>query len=178
MDDEQLISACLKCDQRAFRTFFDRYYNQVYKIAYRYLLDIQSSEDVVIVTFNKAFDSLKSFEYRGPGSIGKWLNTITINESIKVLRKNKPVVFLENINEIPQNQPLKDYPIDLEEIKMILNNMPDGYRRIFNLYAIDGYSHSQIADLLSISRNTSKSQLRKARRYIINELHKNKEYGT
>jgi len=122
----------------------------------RYIGDHHESEDVVSIVFNKAFKNIDHFEYRGEGSLRKWLNTIGVNESLRALKKVKRLQFQEE--EIEENLvEMMDSHLDLHKINMILQQMPRGYRTVFNLYAIDGYSHSEIAEVLNISRNTSKS---------------------
>ena len=132
---------------------------------------------MVVVVFNKALKNITHFEYRGDGSLKKWLNTITINESIKALKKVRAIHFKEELLEEPTVQ-FDNTILDVEKVYAILEKMPKGYRTVFNLYAIDGYTHSEISESLNISRNTSKSQLRKARKFIINEWKKGEQYGT
>ena len=177
MNEKQLIEACCKQQQKAQRVFFDRYYKEVFRLARRYLADFHEAEDITIVVFNKAFKYITSFEYRGEGSLKKWLNTITINESIRAIKKVRPMSYKAEIPE-PASLPLQYQTLDTDLVYHILEKMPRGYRTVFNLYAIDGYTHSEIAETLNISRNTSKSQLLKARKFIIQELQKKQTYGT
>ncbi len=164
-------------DRKVQRVFFDLYYRDIFRLARRYMVNFHDTEDVVIIVFNKALKNITHFEYRGDGSLKKWLNTITINECIKALKKVRPIYYKEELSvELPVK--LDNHLIDVELIHKILKKMPVGYRTVFNLYAIDEYSHSEIAEILNVSRNTSKSQLLKARKYIINELNQKKSYGT
>ena len=177
MNEKQLIEGCCKIDRKAQRVFFDTYYKDVFRLAKRYLSDHHETEDMVVIVFNKALKNITHFEYRGDGSLKKWLNTITINESIKALKKVRAIHFKEELLEEESIQ-FDNTSLDVEQVYAILEQMPKGYRTVFNLYAIDGYTHSEIAEALNISRNTSKSQLRKARKFIINELKKGEQYGT
>ena len=177
MNERQIIQACQNGDRNAQRLFFDRYYRSIFLLAKRYLSDHHDTEDLVLIVFEKAFRKLDYFEYRGKGSMGKWLRTIAINESIRLIKKVRPMYYPEGPIEggaEPEDLGL----LDVERVYQILATMPDGYRTVFNLYAIEGYSHSEIAELLNISRNTSKSQLLKARKFIIRELNQKKDYGT
>lgn len=178
MNEKQLIEACCKMDQKAQRLLFDRYYKAVFRLAKRYLVDHHETEDLVVVVFNKVLKNIINFEYRGEGSLLKWLNTITINESIRAMKKIRSIHFKEDVLENTIVKPTNYSGLDIEKVNAIIAKMPKGYRNVFNLYAIDGYSHSEIAEALNISRNTSKSQLRKARKFIINELNKDERYGT
>ena len=177
MNEKQLIEQCSKMIPKAQRALFDIYYKEVFRLANRYLGHYHDTEDLVIIVFNKALRNISNFEFRGDGSLKKWLNTITINESIKTLKKVKPISYKE---ELPEAKPLaSDYhSLDVEMVYEILKKMPEGYRTVFNLYAIDSYTHSEIAEILNISRNTSKSQLLKARKFIKQELSQIKDYGT
>jgi len=177
MNEKQLIEKCSQMDQKAQRAFYDLYYRDVFRLARRYLSDYHETEDIVIIVFNKALKNIPHFEYRGEGSLKKWLNTITINECIKSLKKIRPISYKEELPEILSVQ-TSNVSIDMEMVKKILETMPVGYRTVFNLYAIDEYTHSEIAEILNISRNTSKSQMLKARKYIINQLNQRKSYGT
>jgi len=177
MNEKQLIEGCCKMDRKAQRVFFDTYYKAVFRLAKRYLSDHHETEDMVVIVFNKAFKNITHFEYRGEGSLRRWLNTITINESIRALKKVRAIHFKEELLEEPTVQ-IDNSNLDVEQVYLILEKMPKGYRTVFNLYAIDGYTHSEIAETLNISRNTSKSQLMKARKFIINELNKGEQYGT
>lgn len=177
MNEKQIISGCNKKDRKAQKMFFEAYYKDTFRLARRYLSNYHDTEDLVIVVFNKALNNIGNFTYRGEGSLKKWLNTITINESIKALRKIRPIYFKEEPIEEEAIE-FNTVSLDLELIYKILEKMPEGYRTVFNLYAIDGYTHTEIAESLNISRNTSKSQLLKARKFIIRMLKKKQAYGT
>lgn len=177
MDEKLLIQECSNQNRKAQKLFFETFYKSVFRLAKRYLVDHHETEDVVIIVFNKALKNISHFEYRSEGSLKKWLNTITINESIKAIKKVRTINYQDEIiNEEPVI--FENHSLDIEKVNTILAQMPKGYRTVFNLYAIDEYSHSEIAEVLNISRNTSKSQLLKARKFIIRELNKGKEYGT
>lgn len=177
MNERYLIQRCIKDDKRAQRALFEQFYSNVFRVVNRYIVQREDVEDVVIITFNKILTRISTFEYRGEGSLSKWINTIAINESLRVLSKIKRLPITEEFIDLePTIDCVAD--IDVDRIQDILKKMPDGYRKVFNLYAIDGYSHSEIAEMLSISRNTSKSQLLKARKFIIHALDKKRKYGT
>lgn len=177
MNEKQLIQECSNHNRKAQKLFFETFYKSVFRLAKRYLVDHHETEDVVIIVFNKALKNISHFEYRGEGSLRKWMNTITINESIKTIKKVRPIHYQDEI-KIDEPVIFENHSLDIEKVNKILKRMPKGYRTVFNLYAIDEYSHSEIAEILNISRNTSKSQLLKARKFIIQELNKGKEYGT
>jgi len=96
MNEKQIIIGCSKMDPKAQKLFFETYYKDTFRLARRYLSNYHDTEDLVIVVFNKALKNMSNFAYRGEGSLKKWLNTITINESIKALRKVRPIYFKED----------------------------------------------------------------------------------
>ena len=176
MFEKQLIEGCCKKDRKAQRALFEAYFKPVFRLVKRYIGDHHESEDITSIVFNKAFKNIDNFEYRGEGSLRKWLNTIGVNESLRALKKVKRLQFQEEDIEVAPLEVAESH-LDIRKVNAILQKMPRGYRTVYNLYAIDGYSHSEIAEVLNISRNTSKSQLLKARRFIINELNKSTSYG-
>lgn len=175
MKERELIIACQKQRRKAQRLLFDRYFKSIFRLVRRYMSDYHNAEDVVSVVFNKALKKIAKMEYRGEGSLQKWLNTIAINESIRALKKAKPIHY-EEVIEPKLSSPMGTPDLDVEFVHHIIAQMPEGYRTVFNLYAIDEHSHSEIAELLGISRNTSKSQLLKARKFIVKALQQQKNY--
>lgn len=151
----------------------------MYNLSMRILANHNDTEDVLIISFTKVFENIKKFEYRGDHSLIKWIKTIIINESLRFLKKKDKIKYDDNIpaHEIGEefNADLSD--IDIEHIYAIIETMPTGYRIVFNLFAIEGYSHKEISELLQISESTSKSQLRKGRMNIIKKINKIKNHG-
>jgi len=144
----------------------------------RVLSNYHDVEDVLIISFHKVFKSIDKFEYRGENSLTKWIKTIIINESVRFVKKKNMLSFENNQFELDDyhtsNVELDN--VDTEQIYSIIENMPAGYRLVFNLFAIEGYTHKEISKMLNISENTSKSQLRKARLNITEKLNNN-HYG-
>ena len=175
--EEILIKKCLNGDIRAQRDLFDRYASPMLGICFRYVSGKMEAEDVMITGFKKAFDNLNT--YSGTGSFRGWLRRIMINEALTYLRRNKNMyleVDIEIVDEIP-NFPKHQELLGEEEMMAMIQDLPVGYRTVFNLYAIEGYSHKEIAGILGININTSKSQLSRARSILQNKLlEKEKEY--
>jgi len=140
----------------------------------RYLANYHDTEDVLSVSYTRIFKNISHFENRGEGSFQKWINTIVINEAIRFLKSKKALLFQEDEDLLTMNVSFPDSSdlLDAEEVSQVLESMPKGYRTVFNLFAIEGYSHKEIAEMLQINENTSKSQLSKARNYIILKLKK------
>ena len=177
MTEQQLVKYCTKKDKKAQKALFDKFFTKMYHVCNRYLLNHYDTEDVLSVAFTKVFDNIEKFEFREEGSLEKWIKTIVINASLSFLRTKKHLFYLD---DLPQTTNDSDFTIEqsqnVQEILFLISQMPLGYRTVFNLFAIEGYSHKEIADKLNIMENTSKSQLHKARQFIISRLTKEKYY--
>ncbi|MBN1182330.1 MAG: sigma-70 family RNA polymerase sigma factor [Bacteroidales bacterium] len=178
MKETKLIKGCIRKNPIAQRYLFDKYYQLMYHTAMRYLANHHDTEDVLANAFIRVFNNLINYEFRGEGSLEKWIKTIVINESLRFFQKKKPIAYQEDFHDDNESTSYSEtiQEIDTELIYQIIENMPEGYRTVFNLFAIEGYSHQEIAEMLSINVNTSKSQLSKARKHIINQM-KNMNYG-
>jgi len=140
-------------------------------ICLRYASDVQEAEDILQDSFIKAFNKLET--YSGKGALGGWLRRITVNTALEYYRKNKIKYADPDIND-KEIQLLKvdDHIIEnleLEDLVKKIQQLPAGYRNVFNLYAIEGYTHKEIGELLGINTGTSKSQFSKAR-FLLQKL--------
>lgn len=171
--DNELIDGCKKRDRHAQRFLYEHYSGRMLSLCCRYVKDKMDAEDVMVVAFTKVFDRISQF--KGEGSFEGWVRRIMVNESLTYLRKNKSM-YLETDIEAAEREP--DYEklggeLEAEDLRKLIADLPSGYRIVFNLYAIDGYSHQEIATQLGVSENTSKSQLSRARALLqrkLNEL--------
>lgn len=179
MEIREVIKHCRSGNQIAQGILFNEYYRQMYHLSMRIVANHHDVEDVLIVSFSKVFNKIQEFEYRGDNSLAKWIKTIVINESIRHATTKNHISYEEDIPEYEMNTTYDEDldHIDTEQIYSIIETMPAGYRMVFNLFAIEGYSHKEISELLDITENTSKSQLRKARIYIIERIKKTRKYG-
>ncbi len=145
-------------------------------ICRRYITDSQFAEDVMISGFVKVFKNLEAFRHEG--SFEGWIRQIMVRESISHLRKNQFVVYDETLMERAHPQtPMDSFDWGTEHIQSLIDSLPDGYRAVFVLYAIEGYKHQEIAEMLDISESTSKSQLFKARRVLQEKLKQQNSIG-
>ncbi len=167
MDEQLLIKQVLKKDRKAEKQFYSFFANKMYRLCYRYINNPDEAQDVMIEAFYKAFTKIQTFEFRGAGSLEKWLKTIMINDSLMFLRRNRKmeIVSLELFQKQEKIE-CEECEIDAEYIYNLVINLPIGYRTIFNMFAIDGFSHQEIAEKLGISEGTSKSQLNRARNIL------------
>jgi RNA polymerase sigma-70 factor (ECF subfamily) len=175
--DNELIDGCRKQDRHAQRFLFEHFSGRMLSLCCRYVKDRMDAEDVMVVAFTKVFDRIKQF--KGDGSFEGWVRRIMVNESLTYLRKNKSM-YLETDIEAADREP--DYnkisgELEAEDLRKLIADLPTGYRIVFNLYAIDGFSHQEIADQLGVSENTSKSQLSRARTLLQKRLIEMEEGG-
>lgn len=171
LDEGLIVNSCQSFDSKAQEILYNQYADQMYQTCFRYLSDQHEAEDTVVEGFVKVFSKIGSFEYRGKGSLAGWIKRIMINECLMKLRKKKyEKVQIDNVSfQLTNDVPIDD-PILEEEIVNIIKKLPKGYRTVFNMYVIEGYSHKEIAKKLNISENTSKSQLSKARASLSKSL--------
>tara|TARA_B100001059_G_C17692201_1_gene505565 strand:+ start:346 stop:957 length:612 start_codon:yes stop_codon:yes gene_type:complete len=175
----ELIKKAAKNNREAQHLLFEVHAPKMLSVCRYYVKDIYKAEEVMMNGFFKAFTNLNNF--KNEGSFEGWLRRIMVREAISFLRQQKNIEFsIEDVN-VPQ-----DYSnnikteIEVNEIQQLIDDLPEGYKIVFVMYAIEGYKHNEIADILKISEGTSKSQLFKARQLLqqkINELN-NTSYGT
>lgn len=172
MTDEQLVKKCLKHDALAQKLLFDRFSGKMMGVCLRYFSSSEEAEDALQMGFIKVFDKLDKFDNRG--SLEGWVRRIMVNTALDAIRKNKK--FEDNISIDKVDYQMKssiEDGVDILSAKDLLGliqSIPLGYRTVFNMFALEGYSHQEIAKELNISEGTSKSQYARARAYIKNKL--------
>lgn len=170
IEEKKLIRNCLAGKKRAFKTLYDMYSNDMYKVCLMYAPDTDCANDFLQEGFMKVFQNLH--KYKAPGSLGGWMRRVIVNNCIDMLRKDhwpRNMSSLENFSS--EEQPTfteNQFETDLnsESFFQILSQLPIGYRTILNLYYIEGYKHREISEQLEITVGTSKSQLSKAKNYL------------
>lgn len=164
--EEELIQGCLNLDPNAQKQLYEKYSAKMFGVCLRYVKDYSEAEDVLVTAFMKVFDRL--VQYKGQGSFEGWIRRVTINEALTFLRKNRNMyleVEIEKVDKEPEFQKLEN-ELEVEDLLNMVKRLPEGYRTVFNLYAIEGYTHREIAKKLEINVNTSKSQLSRARKLL------------
>lgn len=168
-DPDDLLQSCIAGNSRAQFQFYERYSPKLYGVCLRYARDESEANDMLQEGFIKIFRELSAF--RGQGSLEAWMCKIMINTALSRLRK-KSLKFLPYV-EAPENLYSDEDIISsmsAAELIMVLNHLPQGYRAVLNLYAIEGYSHAEIAAMLDISEGTSRSQYLRAKIALRNRL--------
>ena len=159
-----LIKKAINNNREAQEQLFEQFLPKMLGVCRQYVKDLHHAEDLLLSGFLKVFTSLHSFKHEG--SFEGWIRRIMVNTCISYLRKKNLVdlsdedyVFNQEATESLENT-------SVEDIQKLIDQLPDGYKIVFNLFAIEGYKHSEIADQLGISESTSKSQLFKARKLL------------
>jgi RNA polymerase sigma-70 factor (ECF subfamily) len=174
MDDATLIIECVNGNPRAQRLLFDKFARKMFSVCLRYAKNEEQAEDVLQDGFVKVFGKLKDF--KSEGSLEGWIRRIMVNTALDQIRKNNKQLGDTNIDDVGYKIENNDFIVEsmmAEDLMKMVQAMPDGYKVVFNMFAIEGYSHSEIADTLGISENTSKSQYSRARAYLRERLEKN-----
>ncbi len=170
LTENDVIEGCRGGNHKAQRQLYELYSSRMLGLCRRYISDQQEAEDVLIKGFLRVFEKIGQF--RGDGSFEGWIKRIMINESLAYLRKNKAMyveVDIDKAGQLP-NYGMLSGALETEDLLRMVNALPMGYRSVFNLYAIEGYSHKEIAEMLNINESTSKSQLSRARAVLQGKL--------
>lgn len=177
IEEQDLVEGCKSGKQDAYRHLYYTYASSLLHIIGRYISDRSTAHDLLHDTFLKVFDKIETFEYRGAGSLAAWLNRIAGNEALMHLRKESrwadfPAEEMnlkdETDNEEPEAELVQN--LSYEQILSCIHRLPTGYRTVFILYVIEGYSHKQIAETLGIAERSSASQLSRARKLLAKEI--------
>lgn len=168
MNEKQIIEGCLKHNAKAQKMLFETYAGFLLAVCMRYAGNRSEAEDIMQEVFIKIFFNIK--EYSGSGSFKGWLRKIAVNTAITYYHRNLKYRLDVDIDDYVSLETgtagFEDDFYTSDELFRILNELPAGYRMVFNLYAVEGYKHREIAEMLGIDTNTSKSQYSRARAYI------------
>ena len=176
LHQQEIDTIKLACDnnRQAQQMIYSKYSPKMMGACRQYIKDIQLAEDVMITAFMKVFVNLKNFENKG--SFEGWIRRIMVNECISYLRVQKKVNFIDDENYIEDSFNNTESKFTIDDIQYLIDQLPDGYKMIFNLYCIEGYKHQEIAIMLNINEGTSKSQLSHARKILQQQIIKLKNY--
>ncbi len=176
------VVACLKGDEQAMRWVFQQYAPKMLGVCRRYLYRTDLAEEALSSGFARAFSNLNTL--REINRFEGWLKSIMIRECIDTLRKEQRYFFTEDAADLPEHScpATIEGQLAAQDLLVFIDQLPSGYRTVFNLFAIEGYGHGEIAEMLGISESTSKTQFKKAKATIqarLGLMHENKtSYGS
>lgn len=171
MDDSTLVKECIKGNAKAQRLLFDKFSQKMLGVCLRYTKSQDEAEDALQEGFVKAFSKLNDFSNQG--SLEGWVRRIMVNTSLDAIRKNTKFIKDVPLDSVDYQIGNNDFIVEglnAEDLMKLINSMPEGYKVIFNMFAIEGYSHQEISTTLGISESTSKSQYMRAKGYLRNRL--------
>jgi len=172
LTDLELLRGCLESNAKAQKVFFERYAPKMFGVCLRYASCKEEAEDMLQDGFVRVFNNLSS--YRNEGSLEGWVRRIIVHVAIRHKQNQKlqfkEHTYLENTTDVAASPEILSQ-LNQHEMLGLVQTLPEGYRMIFNLHAIEGYSHSEIAQLLNIQESTSRSQLTKARKWLLQKIH-------
>ncbi|WP_246147065.1 RNA polymerase sigma factor [Seonamhaeicola marinus] len=180
-NERALIKKALKNNREAQHVLFELHAPKMLSVCRYYVKDLQQAEEVMLNGFFKVFSNLNSF--KSEGSFEGWIRRIMVRESISYLRQQKKVEFsVEDFHGTNETVNNINSEIEVAQIQQYIDSLPEGYKMVFNMYAIEGYKHHEIANMLCITEGTSKSQLFKARKMLQEKLKESNKtrtsYGT
>ena len=167
MDEQELILGCIAARPKAQKALFDIYAPKLYVVCLRYLKDQMRAQDVLQDTYVKIFANIGN--YKSEGAFEGWLKRIAVNTCLDQLRKDKKLLTDVSIDDVSHKLSTDSFSVEklmADDLLKLVQALPDGYRTVFNLFAIEGYSHQEIAQQLGISESTSKTQYLRARAYL------------
>ena len=169
--DLQLIDLCIKGDRASQKVLYNRLAPRMFPLCIRYIGNREMAEDVLQDGFITLFTKLG--DYKGDGSFDGWARKIFVNTALMSLRKKDALKMsedLEAIRGMKDDLPSQNQNIGYKELMKLVMELPPGFRTVFNMYAIEGYSHKEISDTLGISETTSRTQLSRARIWLQNKI--------
>ena len=174
MDHLQLVKDCLRGKTAAQKQLYDYFADTMLGICYRYTKSMADAEDVLQEGFIKVFKNLE--QYRFQGELGGWIRQIMVNTAINYLKKNSryqsELSFTDsNLHPVSDDDP--EVLLSTKELAELIRQLPPGYQTIFNLHAVEGYSHVEIGQMIGINEGTSRSQYARARALLISWIKKN-----
>lgn len=174
MSETELAERCKQGDKRAFQQLYEQYAGLLMAVCVRYAGERESAQDILHDGFLKIFRSFAHFTYRGEGSLRAWLTRIMVNESLEFLRMKNQLSQTVLMDELPDDIPDSDECdwelIPRAQLMRFIEELPAGYRTVFNLYVLEEKSHKEIAEMLGITEKTSSSQLYRAKTLLMKRI--------
>ncbi|RJE75451.1 MULTISPECIES: RNA polymerase sigma factor [Reichenbachiella] len=174
--DLELVKRCKRRDAKAQRYLYEKESSVMLTVCRRYLADDSTAEELMLIGFMKVFEKIDQFKLSG--SLQGWIRRIMVNTCLEWIRKNKALYMEVDIVDAEHeidHLTVSD-ALESDDLLAMVQELPQGYRTVFNMYAIEGYTHQDISALLGISVNTSKSQLSRARKWLQAKIEDHEKY--
>jgi RNA polymerase sigma factor (sigma-70 family) len=170
LNEEALIKSCLRGSTQHQRELYERFAGKMFAVCLRYARNSADAADMLQDGFVKVFTKLDQYHFQG--SFEGWVRKIMVNTALRTYQRQRFDMEHTGFESLPEHPVDPDALSKLaeEELLAIIAKLPDGYRVIFNLVAIEGYSHAEVAQALGIQESTSRSQLTKARRWLVEQM--------
>jgi RNA polymerase sigma-70 factor (ECF subfamily) len=170
MEQEELIKACKRGERPAQKQLYEQYAPVMLGICYRYTTSLQEAEDVLQDAFVRVFNKLDQF--RGEGDLGAWIRRIVVNCALNNLKRKHPKTLSWEDQPETEHPPAEDPSITIQakELANLIRELPEGYRIVFNLHAIEGYTHEEIGRMMGIRTVSSRTQYMRARALLAQKL--------
>lgn len=174
MDQQQLVKECLKNRRASQKQLYNLFAEGMLGVCYRYTKSMSDAEDVLQEGFIKVFNKLH--QYNNEGELGGWIRRIMVTTALNFLKRNAKYQYdlgFDNTTLHPVAADNPEVQLDAKELASLIRQLPSGYQAIFNLHAVEGYTHVEIGELLGISEGTSRSQYARARALLLTWIKKN-----
>jgi RNA polymerase sigma factor (sigma-70 family) len=178
--EKAIIVAASKGDKKSFRMIFDYYLPRMHPVALRYARTVLEADDILQDSFVKIYENIKNYKFTG--SFDRWVKVIVINTALNYYKKHRQFYSFESMQEVQEEAmeetlEMEDEDDLIEEVDMsiileAIDNLPEGYKMVFNLYVFEEYLHKEIATMLGISEGTSRSQFCRARNMLKKNIYK------
>ena len=171
MSEQQILKGCLNGDKASCRALYEQYKVPMFRVCLRYANGRMEAEDMLQDGFIKVFSDLH--QYSGKGALGGWIRRVMVNVALQHIRKHRKYLPTLEVDQISNTMAADEEiysKIGVKALTKMIQQLPTGYRIVFNLYVVEGYTHKEIANQLQISINTSKSQLSKAKAALRKKL--------
>lgn len=170
VEESRLLDGCLSGDSRSQEQLYKRYSKTMFAVCSRYARDKDTAADILQDGFIRVFQSLETF--RRDGSLEGWIRRIMVNTALEHHRRTSGIQWVQEAEDKDFEPTAAEAPASLEaeQLMKLIQALPTGYRMVFNLYAIEGYNHREISEMLQISEGTSKSQLARARHLLQHQV--------
>ena len=174
MEEQVLAERCRQGDNIARKVLYEHYAGRMFSVCLRYISDREVAQDLLHDGFLKIFDSFDKFTWRGEGSLRAWMERVMVNTVLQYLRKNdvmNQATALENVPQVYEEPDASSIDVIPQKVLMrFINELPTGYRTVFNLYVFEEKSHKEIAQLLGINEKSSASQLVRAKAALATKI--------